>query len=626
MDVEFTVVEGDIGRDVSGGPGDIYDPAGRNGNGAGMTRGLWDAAESERPADGPPLRLGAGAGKGAGKPEWGRWPTAPEAMLAVLRTGRILAGAATEDDVLRLASEAARRILGFTSCAVAMRTSDGSFAYRHLSGSGPEGEAALRGRVLSSEGLGALLEAATVIGGVYWIPPGHPVRDRADVEAGTLSTGVSVEEGSWRRGSLLLAPMVDGAGRTVGFFSPDDPVSGDLPTVAEALLLESLVELTEIGLETVRSRNEAQRALAVAEAQRGQLEALLVASVQVRGRGALGEVLGEIARSMTEAAGFRRAAIYTLEPETQMLVVRASVGLSEEDDARLRGTPIPLVEFAQMMRPEMRVSRSYLLDHRVHEVPAELDDKLSIPDEDPDWTDGAWHALDSLTVPLEDADGSLIGVISVDEPVSRRLPAVADIRALELFADQCSIAVVQANRYEQALADAGTDPLTGLPNRRALDARAGQLASGAHRSGLPCCLALIDIDHFKSVNDRFGHLTGDLVIRAVGTAMTDRLRAADLVARYGGEEFVAVFPGTGLTEAVAVVDDLRQRIAELDLEPIAGSRVRISGGVTRMRADEPLTAAFARADRALYRAKQAGRDRVAVELPEGELPEGDGGG
>ena len=558
---------------------------------------------------------GGAAPDPSGKPDWGRWPTAPEAMLEVLRTGRTLAGAATEDDVLRSATEAARRILGFATCAVATRASDGAFAYRHLSGAGPDGEAALRGRVLTAEGLAALMEAATVIGGVYWIPPGHPVRDRPDVEAGTVATGVSVEERTWRRGSLLLAPMVDGAGRTVGFFSPDDPVSGELPSVAEALLLESLVEVTEIAVETVRARNEAQRALAVAEAQRGQLEALLVASVQVRGRGALGEVLGEIARSMTEAAGFCRAAIYTLEPETQMLVVRASVGLSEEDDARLRSTPIPLVEFSAMMRPEMRVSRSYLLDHRVHEVPAELDDKLSIPDEDPDWVDGAWHALDSLTVPLEDADGSLIGLISVDEPVSRRLPTVADIRALELFADQCSVAVVQANRYEQALADAGTDPLTGLPNRRALDARAVQLAAGAQRSGLPCSLVLIDIDHFKSVNDRFGHLTGDLVIRAVGSVMTDRLRAADLVARYGGEEFVAVLPGTGLNKAVAVADDLRRRVAELELEPIEGVGLRISAGVTPMRAGEPFTAAFARADRALYRAKQAGRDRVAVELP-----------
>ena len=571
-------------------------------NGATMMRGGWGTEDS---GSGSPVR-----------PEWGPWPTAPEAMLAVLRTGRTFAGAETEDDVLRSASDAARRLLGFSSCAIAIRNADGAFAYRYVSGMAAEDEAALRGRALTEEALAALLDAATAIGGVYWVPPGHPVRDRPDVLAGTVATGVSVEERSWRRGSLLLVPMVDGTGRTVGFFSPDDPLSGDLPSTAEALLLESLVELTEIGLETVRARSEAQRALAVAEAQRGQLEALLVASVQVRGRGALGEVLGEIARSMTEAAGFRRAAIYTLEPETQLLVVRASVGLSEEDDARLRATPIPLVEFAAMMRPEMRVSRSYLLDHRVHDVPPGLDDKLSIPAEDPDWVDGAWHALDSLTVPLEDGDGTLIGLISVDEPVSRRLPAVADIRALELFADQCSIAVVQANRYEQALADAGTDPLTGLPNRRALDTRAVQLASGAHRSGLPCSLVFIDIDHFKSINDRFGHLTGDLVIRAVGAVLTNRLRAADLVARYGGEEFVAVLPGTPLAEAVVVVDDLRRRIAELDIEPIAGSRLHISAGVTLMRADEPLTAAFARADRALYRAKQAGRDQVAVEVPD----------
>lgn len=562
----------------------------------------------------------APAGAPEARPRWGRGPTAPEAMLAVLRTARTWMAAATEQDVLRHAAAAACRIMGFASCAIAMRTPDGSFSYQCQTGMDPADEAALRSRILSDSAYEALLAAADCIAGVYWVGAGHPVRERADVIAGTLATEVSVEERSWRRGSLLLVPMIDGAGRTVGFFSPDDPLSGDLPSPSEALLLESLVELTEIGLETVRARAESQRSLAVAEAQRGQLEALLTASVQVRGRAALAEVLGEIAGAMAGAAGFRRAAVYTLEPETRILVLRACVGLSEEDAARLRDSPVPLAEFAGMMRPEMRMSRSFLLDHRYHEVPAELDQKLSIPDEDPDWVDGNWHALDSLTVPLEDTDGSLLGVISVDEPVSRLLPSLADVRALELFADQCSMAVVQANRYEQALAEAGTDPLTGLPNRRALDARATQLVSGADRAGRPCSLVVVDIDHFKTINDRYGHLAGDRAIRAVAQVMADRLRAADLVARYGGEEFVAVLPGTDLPEAVAVVDDLRRRIGDMALDYVEGTPLRISAGVTLMRPEESLTAAFARADRALYRAKRSGRDRVASEAPDGPHP------
>jgi diguanylate cyclase (GGDEF)-like protein len=533
-------------------------------------------------------------------------------MQEVLKVARRLAAADRIEQVLRWSAETACRVLGYTTCTASRRGEDGNFRCLALVGGSAELERELRGRVMSGSTFGALIDAATSIGQVYWVPAGHPVRKLPEVQAAIRPTDVSVPGRSWERGSLLLVPMRDGQGQVVGFLNPDDPVSGHVPGTSEALLLGSLAELTAIAMETVEARETARRSLAVAEAQRRQLEELLTASVAVRGHGALDQVLQEIVRAMSTAAGFRRAAVYLLDAEGSAVQVRASVGLDDEADRRLRETAVPLGEFAQLMRPEMRVSRSFLCDHRYHEVPPQLDEKLSIPDVDPDWKEGMWHALDSLTVPLEDAQGELLGLISVDEPLSRRLPTVNDIKAIEMFADQCSVAVAEARRYERAMAEASTDPLTGLPNRRALFPSAAHLIADAERRGLPCTVAFLDIDHFKEVNDRHGHAAGDDVIAAVGRAMVERLRAGDVVARYGGEEFVAVLPGTCLQDAVVTIDEVRRRVATTAIPALGRERVRVSAGLAQALPGEGVTELFARADAALYKAKQAGRDQVQI--------------
>jgi diguanylate cyclase (GGDEF)-like protein len=545
-------------------------------------------------------------------PRWGPWPTAPEAMQEILRMARHFCAADDITQVVRSSAETACRVLGYASCAAALRAEDGTFRYEVWSGAPPEEERKLRSRSLSGGGFAALMEAAVAIDDVRWVPPDHPVRDLAEVRDATQATGVSVEGRSWQRGSLLIVPMTDDRGTVVGFLNPDDPLSGDLPGTSEALLLGSLAQLTEIGIETVSAREVARRAVAVAETQRRQLEDLLTASVAVRGRGALDEVLSEIVTAMTSAAGFRRAAVYLLDQEAATVRARATVGLSEAEDSRLRETSVPLAEFSEMMRPEMRKSRSFLFDHRFHEVTAQLNEKLSTPEPDPDWEPGMWHALDSLTVPLVSRDAELLGLISVDEPVSRRLPGTEEIRALEMFADQCSVAVTEARRYERAVADACTDLLTGLPNRRGLFAQAGRLLADAEARRSPCAVAVVDIDHFKAVNDRHGHAAGDEVLVAVARLLLERLRTGDVVARYGGEEFVALLPDTMVEDAAAVVDDIRRRVAGRGVAALPGERVRLSAGVAQAWPGERLEDVFARADAALYQAKQGGRDQVRV--------------
>ena len=254
----------------------------------------------------------------------------------------------------------------------------------------------------------------------------------------------------------------------------------------------------------------------------------------------------------------------------------ATAGLDPAEAAQLSKAVTSMAEFAPFMQPEMRLSRSYFFDHRLSRLPAELHDRLCVPEMPSDWVEGMWHPEDSLTVPLEDRDGNLLGVISIDEPLNRSRPTREDCRALELFADQCALAVVECGKLQAALEEATTDDLTGLVDRRGFLERAPGLVMQARRDGTTCSALFIDIDHFKMVNDNYGHATGDEVIATVAHTIAGRLRRGDLVARYGGEEFVAFLPDTPLDEATGLAEEIRRLVTHTRL-PAADTALRPQG-------------------------------------------------
>ncbi|WP_197284626.1 GGDEF domain-containing protein [Piscinibacter sakaiensis] len=166
-------------------------------------------------------------------------------------------------------------------------------------------------------------------------------------------------------------------------------------------------------------------------------------------------------------------------------------------------------------------------------------------------------------------------------------------------------------------ADALRDPLTGLGNRRRLDRDLPALLAAAIGAGEPLCVAMVDVDHFKPINDRHGHAVGDRVLVALATQLGAGTRQRDLLVRLGGEEFVIVFPQTPLAAATEVCERLRQRVAGHDWAAlIPGLSVTLSVGLVQ--AGEDLREAsdgrlLDRADQAMYRAKAAGRNRVVTQ-------------
>jgi diguanylate cyclase len=171
----------------------------------------------------------------------------------------------------------------------------------------------------------------------------------------------------------------------------------------------------------------------------------------------------------------------------------------------------------------------------------------------------------------------------------------------------------QAVEIEAYISRSLTDPLTGLPNRREFNDRLEERMGAWTRRREVFSLLLLDVDHFKKLNDQHGHVVGDQVLASIGRALRGAIRREDAVARYGGEEFAILLPSTSLGQAIKVAQKVREAVAratvEHNHERIA---ITVSGGIATISANEQAEMLIERADLALYAAKEAGRNRAFV--------------
>jgi diguanylate cyclase len=171
--------------------------------------------------------------------------------------------------------------------------------------------------------------------------------------------------------------------------------------------------------------------------------------------------------------------------------------------------------------------------------------------------------------------------------------------------------------FEQVKTEAMVDFLTGIPNRKAFDQTLMDLIGEASSDKKDLSMLLIDIDHFKRFNDQFGHLIGDYVLKFVVKKIKEMVKGRDFLARFGGEEFAVILPQTPLAGAKTVAESIRSYFAQTKLKEIATlkslGKVSVSIGVAFFRPGETQETFIARCDRALYAAKNAGRNQVAAE-------------
>lgn len=212
-------------------------------------------------------------------------------------------------------------------------------------------------------------------------------------------------------------------------------------------------------------------------------------------------------------------------------------------------------------------------------------------------------------IPDEQQRPVAVGVVALKAAAPPQDPRTAE-RALELAATTNA-------RLEQVVRDleqmASTDTLTGAWNRRRFEEAVEMEIHRAARECRPLSLMMVDIDHFKKVNDSFGHQAGDRVLVELATLLKDSVRKSDSVTRWGGEEFVVMLPNTGADAAVALANRIRRRI-ETQVFTAAG-RVTASFGVAEFVALESWQGWLRRSDEALYRAKERGRNRVELSIP-----------
>lgn len=306
----------------------------------------------------------------------------------------------------------------------------------------------------------------------------------------------------------------------------------------------------------------------------------------------LAAILAAVPARISTALGFEQMAVLLLDEKTQEFVVRATHGIAED----ALGVSFP---------------RNDPISGKV----ADTGEPLIIPDtaRDPRYShfrgkhrvDGAFASI-PMTV-----QGRLVGLFNVLRPGAASI-AEGDLRLLRSLASYAGLAIAHAEANLRLRNLAVTDELTGLPNRRQLLERARIELARCRRSGAPLALLLLDLDHFKHINDELGHQTGDLALRAVAAALTATGRELDIVARYGGEEFCVLLPESGRTQALAVAEAMRAAVSALDV----GRPLTVSLGVALCPDDsEDFDGLVRAADLALMKAKKDGRDRVVSAAP-----------
>jgi diguanylate cyclase (GGDEF)-like protein len=461
-----------------------------------------------------------------------------------------------------------------------------------------ESQDLLMGQTSAMEDWAGLLSDRFLRHGTYFIPAGEYDWDEDNVRSYTPALEVSDDPEAWHPDDALMVPLRSAEGALLGIVSVDEPVTGRRPSPFELELLSTVVANAAVAVEQAQTAELGRR-------HRAAVEHLLAVSAALTGRRSAEEVLDTICWGVREALGFHKVVIFLAEDEA--LAPLSGVGFTAERAARFRRLPIDAIQ--PLLDPEFQRHGCVVMEAAEAErrTPPELHDVYSSLSNGrgPLAWDHHW-----VMVPLYDEDGDLDGMMWVDDPKDRLLPSDEVLQALRVFANQAMGAIESARRLERLEHLAAHDPLTGLRNRRGFELGIDHHLDALGRDG-DLSLLVIDLDHFKRINDSLGHDAGDEVLRRFAELLRTAVCDADVPTRLGGEEFALVLPGAGESRALAAAEHLRMLVRS-EFEgfacPVSVSIGVASRGPEARDAGELMRAA----NRALYAAKRLGRDRSVV--------------
>jgi diguanylate cyclase (GGDEF)-like protein len=304
-----------------------------------------------------------------------------------------------------------------------------------------------------------------------------------------------------------------------------------------------------------------------------------------------GILLARIAELICQLIDAKACSVMLLDADRKRLLAKAAYGLRTEQMSSLAFRVGEGVAGWVVEHGEPALIRDVTQDPRFVPLPA-----------------GEAPIASMICVPLI-ARGERVGVVTATSPTPNSFDS-NNLELIRFIAMTIALDIENVRLHRVAV----TDPLTGAYNREFLLQRLPQEIETAADRDRTLSIAMVDVDHFKTVNDHYGHGVGDAVLSEVARRLRGAIRAGDLLVRYGGEEFLAVLPKADAGRAWEVGERMRQRVCERAFEVSEGIALLlcVSVGVAQWRPGEPMPSLVERADEALYSAKDRGRNRVEV--------------
>jgi len=411
-------------------------------------------------------------------------------------------------------------------------------------------------------------------------------------DTSTYPDYVKNEFGDNQPRKMLTLPLVQ-QGNCFGVLNLERTLNSQNFSTDEITFLQTLGNHAAIAIRNTRTYNELQEQLRKVSIAH-EVGNALVSTFD------LDMVLELILKCITDVTGAELCSIMLLDEETKELRIKVARGLSEDV---IRSTVLKIGEgisgwVAQEGKP------------------------LLIKDIENDTRFGKksmskYGSKSLLSVPLLCKD-KVIGVVNVNNRSFSKVFTYSELNLLTLFANQAAIAIENARLYKELEIMALTDGVTGIYNHRAFQTRLEEEISRADRYNYSVSIVIIDLDFFKKINDTYGHLEGDNVLREIGVMLNRTVRKMDFVARYGGEEFSIVLPRTTKAVAQEISERIRrtfERSHPIKMDPSA--TITGSFGVATFPEDTvDIKELIDMADQAMYRAKINGRNKVVVWTPD----------